>query len=254
MKIQFPEMNQKLQLHPMQILMLVMILTRLSLHAQSRWEVGAGIGGVGYLGDLNKQGLLSKEFHAGMSGHVRKYINDFVALRYNFQVGKLCGRDSHYPDRRSRNLMFESRFMENALLVEWDFYNMNPLFYRQRYGFQSIFSPYFFMGIAFIYNNPKPNFKDTQTPYAWIREGIETDRNAQYRHTHIVFPIGMGIKYDLSPEWIVGFEVTLRIATTDYLDGISYSGNSKRNDAYQMANLHLIRRLGLSSMKIRRKW
>ncbi|MEI7583317.1 DUF6089 family protein [Runella sp.] len=231
--------------------MLVMILTGATLHAQSRWEAGVGVGGVGY---LNKQDLLSKEFHAGISGHVRKYLNDFIALCYNFQVGRLCGRDSHYPDRRSRNLMFESRFMENALLVEWDFYNINPVFYRQRYGFQSIFSPYFFTGIALIYNNPEPTFKDTQTPYTWIQEGIDIDQNARYPHSHIAFPIGAGIKYDLSPEWTLGLEITFRIATTDYLDGISYSGNPKRNDAYQMANLHLTRRLGLSAMKIRRKW
>jgi hypothetical protein len=82
MRIQLPEMKHKL--HQMLILMLVMILTGATLHAQPRWEAGVGVGGVGYLGDLNKQDLLSKEFHAGISGHVRKYLNDFSALCYNF--------------------------------------------------------------------------------------------------------------------------------------------------------------------------
>ncbi|AYQ36085.1 DUF6089 family protein [Runella sp. SP2] len=219
-----------------------------------RWEVGIGTGTVGYLGDLNRHDLWPREFRPSVNLYARKYIGDVVALRYNVQGGQFWGRDKHYPTRLSRNLTLETNFVENSLLLEWDFYNMNPIFYRQQNGFQSFFSPYFFSGISVVYAKPQINFDESQTPYTWIREGIAIDRAANYSAFHLSFPVGLGIKYDVSPEWIVGLEASFRLSTSDYLDGVSYAGNAKKNDAYQVATFNITRRLGLYKMRIRRRW
>ncbi|MFN4146121.1 MAG: DUF6089 family protein [Runella sp.] len=219
-----------------------------------RWEISGGVGAVGYLGDLNQNRFWSRAFRSGAHAEAKRYLNDFLALRYRFQVGQFCGKDSYYPNRQSRNLSVEPLFIENALLLDWDWYNLNPLFYRQRYSAQAVFSPYLFTGIAVVYANPKPTFDQTLTPYTWIREGIAQDQNARYSKMHVAFPLGGGIKYDLSPDWIISAEASIRLTTTDYLDGVSMAGNPDRTDSYQMGTLTLTKRLGLKKKNIRKKW
>jgi hypothetical protein len=235
---------------------LFLICCSLSIFGQQahRWEVGSGIGASGYLGDLNKSDLWSKEFHLSNQFFVRKYIGDFFAFRYNFQFGHLSGRDSYYTDRVSRNLSVQTIFIENTLLVEWDFNDMNPLNYRQRYGSEIVWSPYFFAGIGTVYTNPKVNFDESETQYTSIREGIEYDRNAQYSRHHVILPFGGGLKCDISPDWCIGIEATFRIAMDDYVDGVSRAANSSRTDGYQMGTLTITRRIGMNRFKIRRKW
>jgi Domain of unknown function (DUF6089) len=223
--------------------------------AENRWEIGGGMGVVGYLGDLNQQDLLSKEFNFSYHGFIRKYIGTGnFALRYNLQFGKLSGRDSHYPNRASRNLSIDTRFFENALLIEWDYFDINPIYYRQYYGYQPVYTPFFFAGPAVVYTNPRPNFDLTYSPYAAVLEGIEHDRNARYAHWNLAFVFGGGMKFDLSPSVNLGLEASFRVATSDYIDGISRAGNSNRNDAYQLLSLTGTYRLGLKQRNIRRKW
>lgn len=223
--------------------------------AEGRWEIGGGLGAVGYLGDLNQRDLLSKEFNFSYHGFIRKYISTGnFALRYNLQFGKFSGRDSHYPNRASRNLSIDTRFIENAFLVEWDYFNINPIYYRQYYGYQPVYTPYFFAGPAAVYTNPRPNFDLTYSPYAIILEGIEHDRNAQYTHWHLAFAFGGGMKFDLSPSVNIGLEASFRVARSDYLDGVSRAGNPNRNDAYQLLTLTGTYRFGLKQRNIRRKW
>jgi len=234
---------------------LFLIVPRVSFcQSMDRWEVGIGTGTVGYLGDLNRHDLWPKEFRPSINLYARKYLGDVVALRYNVQGGQFWGRDSHYPSRLSRNLTLEAKFVENSLLVEWDFYNMNPVFYRQQHGFQSFFSPYFFTGISVVYVNPNVDYDATQTPYTWVREGIAIDRSSQSGPLHFVIPVGLGVKYDLSPEWIIGVEASFRLSRSDYLDGVSYAGNPTKNDAYEVATFNITRRLGLYKMRVRRRW
>ena len=115
----------------------ILALLLLNEHAvcgqvESRWEIGGGMGVVGYLGDLNQQDLLSKEFNFSYHGFIRKYLGTGnFALRYNLQFGKFSSRDSHYPNGASRNLSIHTRFVENAFLIEWDYFNINPIYYRQ---------------------------------------------------------------------------------------------------------------------------
>ncbi|NBB21838.1 outer membrane beta-barrel protein [Runella sp. CRIBMP] len=223
--------------------------------AESRWEIGGCLGAVGYLGDLNQQDLMSKEFNFSYQGFVRKYINTSnFAFRYNLQVGKFSGRDSNYPNRASRNLSIDTRFVENAFLIEWDYFDINPIYYRQYYGYQPVYTPYFFAGPTVVYTNPRPDFTQTYSPYATILEGIEHDKNARYAHWHLAFAFGGGMKFDLSPSVNLGIEASFRIATSDYVDGISKAGNPNRNDGYQLITMTGTYRLGIRRKSIRRKW
>ena len=228
------------------ILVLFLLVSFLAANGQlrHRWEAGGGLSALGYLGDLNREGLISREFKPALSLFLRHSVGDHLSLKANMMLGKISGQDSNYPSRASRNLSMSSPLVEGSLMLEWDMFEMNPDYYRYSYNYENAYTPYFFGGIGLAYTNPSVDFSETQTPYAYIREGISRDAVANYSKYNVVFPLGAGIKYDLNPCAGLALEVAFRITMTDYLDGVSEAGNSRRPDAYQMVTFKYMHRLG----------
>ena len=227
-------------------MVLFLLVSFLAANGQPRhrWEAGGGLGALGYLGDLNREGLISRELKPALSLFLRHSVSDHFSLKANLMMGKISGHDSNYPSRASRNLSMSSPLVESSLVVEWDMFDMNPDYYRYSYNYENAYTPYFFGGIGVAYTNPSVDFSETQTPYAYIREGISRDAVANYSKYNVVFPLGAGIKYDLNPCAGLALEVAFRITMTDYLDGVSQAGNSRKTDAYQLVTLKYMHRLG----------
>ncbi len=225
---------------------LFLSLAFLSTIAQKplRWEIGGSLNGVGYLGDLNKNDLISKEFHLGYSSYIRHYVSDYFAIRSSLMMGEISGSDVHYSSRASRNLTMSSPLVELAAVVEWDLNDMNPEYYRYKYKLRGISTPYFFAGVGGVYTNPSVNYSETTSPYTTTLEGIKRDENAIRSKYNVVFPFGFGYKFDLNPCWGLAVEAAFRISTTDYLDGVSYAGNPNKPDAYQVLSFSVMHRLG----------
>ena len=69
---------------------------------------------------------------------------------------------------------------------------------------------------------------------------MNNDLIADQGTIHVVMPIGVGLKMDVSKKMQIGLEAGLRMPFTDYLDGISQAGNPDGNDTYFMSGLSLI--------------
>lgn len=210
----------------------------------ARWEVGGGLGPLGYLGDLNENDLVAREFNFSFQSFARRYVSDFFSVKSTLTMSQISGKDSYYSSRQSRNLEMDSPLVEFATVVEWDLFDMNPEYYRYKYRLRGISTPYFFAGIGGVYTSPGIDFSQTQTPYPSILEGIKKDILTPHSRYHVVFPLGVGYKYDITPCWGLSVEASFRVTMSDYIDGISFAGNPNKTDAYQMVTVSFMHRLG----------
>ena len=203
-----------------------------------KWEGGLMLGQSGYLGDLNKSDIFSKDpkFSGGLLG--RYHFNRSWALRGALTFGSLSGSDANYSDRQARGFKTKSPLTDLSAIVEWDFlgkkrYRYDSTAFQVR--FKRTLSPYLFTGLGLAFTSPKPDFTGTASTLDNFRQGAIQDATAKYSNTNFVIPFGVGLRYDLSENWVLGLEAGFRLAFSDYLDGISKGANPNRNDRYKLS-------------------
>lgn len=199
---------------------LFFVLTLNTLFGQAQMhrkigELGIGLGGANYIGDL------SPSFNAAFTRpafnifYRANFNNDHLVFRTNIAAGSLYANESELSDalQKQRGLQFSTTFIELGGILEYNF-----LDYRsdKEYQLGRTFSPFLFFGFTCLF----PNSADSP-----IVPGI---------------PYGVGIKYILSHHWNMGFEIGGRKTFTDDLDG--YNNNeiqntSRGNDHYLIANI-----------------
>jgi|APTNR8051073442_1049403.scaffolds.fasta_scaffold00213_25 hypothetical protein len=216
----------------------------LLLSAQPRFEAGAMLGLANYQGDLVEETVpLFKEGSLG-GGIMGRYVFTYaLAVRANLMLGKITGDDYNYDNefRRRRGAQFSSSIFELSVVGEWE-----PLgqwrYLSRGAGFKKLISPYVFAGLGFTFTNPKTDFSRADFDDVKLAAMIERDQNARYFKTRISTPIGFGVKFDLSEYWVAGVEFGMRYPFTDYLDGVSLSGNPDKKDWYQFSGITLCKR------------
>ncbi|HTC00230.1 MAG TPA: hypothetical protein VK705_06065 [Ferruginibacter sp.] len=203
------------------------------------FEAGASLGTMNCLTDiggnagLGKKGLKdyrlgNTDFDASIyASAVYKYA---YGLRLEATYGTVSASDadlksvaSSTDGRYQRNLSFRSRIEELALVAE--FY---PLYIfvdwaNTKYDPPKL-SPYILAGVGVFHFNPQAqdslgNWVDLQ-PLHTEGEGIVPGR-PNYKLTQINFPVGFGLKYELTPKINIRAELMWRILQTDYLDDVS---------------------------------
>ena len=180
--------------------------------------------GKGFLKDLN---LVNTKFSGGIStGFVYLYT---LGARLEFNAGTITASDNILKSEQStgginrykRNLQFRSNIYELLLLVEY--YPLSHLLFNN--DKRSRFSPYITGGIGIFHFNPQAylhNESINLQPLHTEGQGFtEYGNRAPYKLTQVNFPVGAGIKYELSPLCNLRIEVLHRITTTDYLDDVS---------------------------------
>lgn len=236
------------------VLSLVIILTGYSKKAAAQYyfyndkyydspllfEIGGSIGVMNCLTDLGgKKGIGKKfikdlnlgktEFAGGLYfAAMYKYS---IGLRLEATFGKVSADDNVLKDvdtkdiaraRYNRNVNFRSNITEFSLITE-----LHPLFifidWTERDEDPPRISPYLLGGIGYYSFNPQAKlgkrWVDLQ-PLSTEGQGIIEDRPV-YKLKQINFPVGLGIKYDLSDMLSVRGEFVYRILGTDYLDDVS---------------------------------
>jgi hypothetical protein len=188
-------------------------------------EFGVAVGASHYFGDLNTRSQLNRpKLAVGLL--FRKQFGDYVALRVQGSFIQV-GYSDIYSDneaQRIRNLSFNSNIIELGLMGDFNFFRFIPGDRDYR------FTPYVSFGLgAFTYD-----------PYAFLNSekhylrplGTEGQGSSLYPEKKpyssmaVAFPVGFGIKYNLTPKTNVTFEITHRFTSTDYLDDVSgtYAG------------------------------
>jgi hypothetical protein len=188
-------------------------------------EFGIAVGAAHYFGDLNNDYRMNRPKIA-LGILFRKQFGDYIALRVQGTYAKLGYSDvySRNPVNQIRNLSFNTDLYELSLMGDFNFFRFIPGFAPYR------FTPYVSLGVGFFNYDPYAylnNEKIFLRPLGTEGQGsIAFPDRKPYGNMGIVFPIGFGIKYNISPRTNFTLELTHRFSSTDYLDDVSntYAG------------------------------
>ena len=215
--------------------------------AHNEWVFGAGpsqfLGDVGgsptigthFLKDFNPQAIR----YGGFVGY-RYFFNSDFSVRANFTGAMVSGNDvySSEPYWHDRNINFRSPIMELSLQAEYFFYQSSHIGHRYHIqhakGFKRFnIDAYLFVGIGGFYFNPQGQYTDgtwyNLRPLHTEGEGMPGGP-AEYNQVALCIPAGIGFKYNITPNFTVGLEISDRIWTgSDYVDdthNIYYSNSA----------------------------
>lgn len=175
-------------------------------------ELGAGLGGMLYKGDISPH--LNPRFYrpAGNLFFRYNFTRSFSA-RAGIAMGGIRGDDqiSKDPFQQARNLSFRTRVSEATLDMEYFFRDWKMIRKTKNW------SPYVFGGLGFMSYSPKKE-----------------------KGSRIIYPLGVGVKYEIKRPWSIGLEFGTRFTRNDDLDGLSKSpgapklsaGNPALSDSY----------------------
>ncbi len=179
--------------------------------AQYTSEVGIGLGGLSYKGELSPAYQFENNRPA-LTAFYRKDISAPITLRGAFTAGLLRAADSNVqgtngavaplPAYRQANM--KGSLYEVSAVIEYNFFD---------YHFRKAkvhFTPYVFVGVAGFLANTNTATSNSALP-ALNRGGA---------FLGLAVPAGLGFKYALSPHWNLGLEVGARKVFSDQLDHI----------------------------------
>jgi hypothetical protein len=175
-----------------------------------KYEVGLGVGGMTYTGDMVRDYHIENNRPGGML-FFRYNVNDYLSLRGNFMGGALYGNDKKPIDAfaDARNAPdFTIPAIELAGMVEYYF-----LDYKENINLLR-WSPYFFIGLG----------------ATWF--GAHENPTGSYSSIQPVIPMGLGFKYLLRREWSIGIEGGARKTFFDYIDNLSEGDLTNKNLQY----------------------
>lgn len=189
-------------------------------------------GGSVLSGDLVKSNWGSlDEINFAYGLMLRRYFHSNLGFRANLLHTRLTASEEKYEFLDNRGVRTQTPVTELSFDFELDFLGHR----REKPGRRTV-SPYVLVGMGFAFTNPETYYTDTD------KETL-LDQNIAVSSTRFVLPIGAGLRVDISPQWALGVEVATRATFSDYLDGVSLSGNPHRNDWYGFGSVQVWRRL-----------
>ncbi len=204
------------------------------------WEAGIQVGPSNFLGDLGGNagkgtGFLkdhqfkTTRFLGGIFAEA--YPSEVIGIRFALNFGSVEGDDAFTKanggieeSRKARNLNFKSSIQEFLVFAEvypFVFFEYEPtdVYHKLR--------PYFLAGVGAFHFNPKG--KDPVTgdwvalrPLQTEGQGFpEYPDRKQYSLWQVNIPFGVGIKYFITENTTLSFEIIERLANSDKVDDVS---------------------------------
>lgn len=219
-----------------------------ALHAQwtglVKYEAGLSAGAFIYQGDLAPSDLGSyKTVQPAFAVSASSILNRAFAVRANLALGGLRADESKYshPEyRQQRNFASRSFVAELAAQAVW-----NPL--GRNYEDKGL-APYLFAGVGVSYINTTRDYSRLNTDYfaenTDMLAGLAVDIAGSTPKFIPVIPVGVGLRYAITPRISVNAETNYRVTFTDYIDGFSYSANPDKRDHYHSHSIGVIYRFG----------
>lgn len=180
-----------------------------SLAAQNTTEIGLGLGGLNYKGELSPH-YQFKNNRPALTAFFRKDISAPVTLRGAFTGGLLRADDGNVkglngatpPLSLYRQANMKGSLLEVSGAIEYNFFD-----YHNRKD-KVHFTPYVFVGLAGFLAN-------TETS-----SSLNPQLNRKESIISLAIPAGVGVKYMLSTHWNLGLEAGARKTFTDNLDHV----------------------------------
>lgn len=171
-----------------------------------------GTGVSSYFGDLKdtKRGLDAK---LNITGGAQLYVTPRISIRADLTYFRLEGSDAKTgnPELERRNLSFVA---DNFELAATGAINLLPN--GKKFHQRPPINVYGFAGIGVIYSNPKAELNGKK----YALQPLETE-GVKYSKIHPVIPMGIGLRFMVSPFLNIAVEAGHRITFTDYLDDVS---------------------------------
>lgn len=196
-------------------------------------EFGITAGAAHYFGDLNTRTQINRPKPA-IGIYFLKQFNNYLGVRLSAHYAQLGYSDIYSKSdfQKRRNLSFNTDIFELAIQGEFNFFKFVP-------GDPNYpFTPYVSIGIGAFSYNPYAYYQGKKVflrPLGTEGQNIGyVDPNTgkkrkPYGSIAVDFPIGAGIKYNISNNINLSFQITHRLTLTDYLDDVSttYVGADK---------------------------
>ncbi len=203
----------------MKILPSILTFFFLSLNTKAQ-DIHVGVAGglANYNGDLLEKYYVGKQTNGFIGVTVHYELFDQILLRAGISFARINGNDIYNtkPNLKQRNLHFESAITEFSVAGEYYLFNL----------FEKRYSPYVFAGLGLFHFNPytfdASKQKTFLKPLSTEGQGIYPDKKT-YSLLQPAIPMGGGIKFAISENLRIGFEIGLRKIFTDYLDDVSTS-------------------------------
>jgi uncharacterized protein DUF6089 len=175
-------------------------------------QINAGL--MNYGGDLQPKSYTFSEAKLTAGIGIRYEIKRF-ALRAGINYGSVQG-DDKLTRNKNRNLNFKSAIAEGSLCLELNLFPVES---------DNKFNPYIFGGIGAYHYNPYTTYNSQKVflrPLSTEGEGLSVyPQRKVYSLTEFENPFGIGVKYKLSSNLLIGVEFNSRLLYTDYLDDVS---------------------------------
>jgi opacity protein-like surface antigen len=182
-------------------------------------EFGITAGVAHYFGDLNTRAALNRPKPA-LGVFFRKQFGNYVGMRVSAHYAQLGYSDVYSKNeyQKTRNLSFNSNIWEIALQGDFNFFQFVPG--SPEYSF----TPYVTIGAGVFTYDPYAYLggrKEFLRPLGTEGQSIGYKGRRQYNTMAFSFPLGVGIKYNVSEKMNLSFEIAQRFTNTDYLDDVS---------------------------------
>lgn len=176
-------------------------------------QISPGI--MNYGGDLQSKIYTFQNANFSIAADAVYRINKF-SIKGGITYGKVNGDDLNNTRYKNRNLNFSSNIADANLCLQYDFLLMDE---------NRKFTPYIFAGVGIFHFNPY-TFYDSQKvflqPLGTEGQGLSIYPDKKmYALTQFEIPYGIGFKYRLSNQILIGLEFSSRFLFTDYLDDVS---------------------------------
>jgi hypothetical protein len=171
-----------------------------------------------YQGDIQEKRFTTNQAKGAFGIGLKYNLTDHFALRANFTYARVEAADRQNKTLilQQRNLSFESKITEGSLLLDYNILSLE----------NHTITPYVFAGLALFHFNPFTydtlGNKIFLKPLSTEGQGLAPypDRK-EYHLTQLSIPFGAGIRWRVSSNVILSYEVGLRRTFTDYLDDVS---------------------------------
>jgi hypothetical protein len=177
-------------------------------------HVTAFAGVANYQGDLQSKRFTFSQSYPAFGAGLQYEISQKFTARANVTIARLGADDRYNKKNSERNLSFTSPVTDVHMGVEYSLFSL----YDRR------LTPYVFAGVSYFRFNPSA--KDSTGRKVFLRplstegQGFYQGRK-NYSLNQFAIPFGGGVKFALSDNIRVGFEIGLRSTNTDYIDDVS---------------------------------
>jgi outer membrane protein OmpA-like peptidoglycan-associated protein len=216
-------MNHLSRLFGLVLLLLLLLFIRpVAGQQQAKWLFSASGGQTIYQGDISREGfgsLRGNSFTWGGSLHYRP--SDLWSFGLQGHIGELSGADHFYTAdayRLARDYEFKTSFKDIAFTTRFFLFGRHRL------------QPEVGIGAGLVFYSPETYLLDNT--HLELADLIKDDLEVEVLEPALIIPVRIGLSYQVTKTLGLGTGMLYTFTETDYLDGVSASGNPNDKDRY----------------------